>query len=350
MPNKNMNPIVQADCDDIIRAVDLSPLRNKGVLLTGASGLFGRYIAQVIYRANETKRLNCSLEGISLHNPSPALRRLLSDKRFVFRKKDLSRPFHLAGKYDYIFHAAGYAQPAKFVADPSSTVALNVLATEELLKMAHKQGSTLLFFSSSAVYGEIPKQLIPVPESYNGNCSTSGPRAIYHESKRLGETICSSYIENFGVKAKIVRISHTYGPGISIRDTRVLGNFLKKALLDGKITLLDEGRAVKTFGYVADVVKMILYVALRGEKGVYNVGGKDSVSIRQLAEAVGRQCGVPVELPMRRSKLKHIGSDPALDKLDLRKILKEMPGFYFVKLGEGLARTIAWNKQEFHLK
>ena len=203
-----------------------------------------------------------------------------------------------------------------------------------------------MFFSSAETYGDIPVGLVPVPETYNGNISTSGIRSIYGESKRLGETICSMFRRDEGVEAYVVRISHVYGPGISTKDKRVLGEFIKRALEDKKITLMDSGAAVKTWGYIADVVAMLLNIILYGKDLVYNIGGVDSVSIKELAEEVGRQTGAEVVIPKSNVDKQHIATDPQIVKLDLSKYSKEFGRSNFTEFSEGIGRTLAWNKNQ----
>ena len=94
---------------------------------------------------------------------------------------------------------------------------------------------------------------------------------------------------------------------------------------------------------------MLLLVVSKGKDMVYNVSGISTVSIRELAEEVGRYCRVPVILPKKKSKLKHIRSDPSFVKLDLSKFKKEFKDFSFVPLSTGIARTIQWNKEEFQI-
>lgn len=345
-----MNKIIKDDCLDILKEIDLKPFKNSSILLTGSNGLLGQYLVHLIYLANKIHRLNCKLYCLSLHQPNRNIKPLLSDKKIVPIQVDLSKPFLIEYKVDYIFHAACYAQPSKFIRDPLSTIRLNVDATQRLLELAKKNKARFLFFSSAEVYGEIPKELILVPETYYGNCSTTSLRAIYGESKRLGETICSIFRRDYDVKAYIARLSHVYGPGISIKDERVLGDFIRKALVEKKIKMLDQGKAIKTFGYIADIIKMLLLIISQGKEMIYNVGGIDSLSIRELAEEVGKYCQVPVIVPKKKSKLKHIGKDPTFVKLDLSKIRKEFNFSSFTPFPIGIAKTIQWNREEFKLK
>lgn len=343
-----MNEIIKEDCKRILDRVNLAALKNKTILLTGGTGFVGRYLVSLIYLANQTKDLNCRLVATTLHGPSRDLRKL-TGKNIKFRKIDLRKPFKLKGKFHYIFHAAGYGQPAKFISDPLGTIFLNTTATQKLLELARTCRAKFIFFSSADTYGDIPKNMKSVPETFGGNRSTIEERAVYGESKRLGETICSAYHEKYGVDVKIIRASHLYGPGISIYDKRVLGDFLRGALKKKSIKLKDDGKAIKTFGYISDAIAMIMFAAIKGKDMVYNVGGVSSTSIKDLAKSIARETSAKIIVPKVKSGERHIGSDPRIVKLDFSKIKREMGGFSFTPLRTGLKRTLEWNREEFHL-
>ncbi len=341
--NSFIDDIIQDDCLDILERIDLRPFRNKKVLLTGANGLLGSYLTTLIFIANQKKNLNCQLTCVSLHGPNKIVKNLLRDKKIKFSKIDLAKDFDLGqSKFNFIFHAAGYGQPAKFVKDPFSTININVHATSKLLEVTKRSRGRFIFFSSAEIYGNIPKELGAVKEEFEGSISISNPRSVYGESKRMGEVLTLAFRREYGVDAKIVRISHVYGPGGSTNDSRVLFEFIKKGLTKDKIALLDRGEAVKTYGYISDVISMIVYVALNSKDTVYNIGGRDSLSILELARVIGNVCQVPVLVPKRSVRLAYISKDSRYVKLDLTRILKEMKRFKFTSFEKGLARTIDW--------
>jgi len=354
-----MNKIIKEDCEKILKRVNLAPLKNKNILLTGGTGFAGRYFVNLIYLGNLTKNLNCTLVATYLHKVPKDLKKL-SSKNIKFKKLDLSKPFgvnqlRISGnqrsrRLDYIIHAAGYGQPAKFMEHPLKTIFINTRATEILLNLARVNHAKFIFISSADIYGDVPKNFKSVPETFGGNLNTLSPRAVYGESKRLGETISWAYHEKYGIPIKIARCSHMYGPGISVHDKRVLGDFIRGALKENSIRLQDAGRAVKTFGYISDAIAMIMFIAIRGKDMVYNVGGISSISIKDLAKNIAGITRAKVVIPKKKSSLKYIGSDPRTVKLDFSKIKKEMRGFSFTPLKDGLKRTIAWNREVFHIK
>lgn len=335
--------IILKDCESILKMVDLRSLKGKRVLVTGASGFIGQYIVSALYVANEKYKLGCRVECVSRTGSGPVIRPYLASPLVTFRKIDLTKPFKLTEKYDYIFHAAGYGQPAKFVADPASTISINIDATKTLLEVAERSKGTFVLFSSTEVYGHMPKGMKSFSESYTGAPSVEGPRAVYAGAKRLAESLALFYQQR-GVRVRIVRISAVYGPGALPTDARVMSDFIRKALETKVIALLDQGSSVRTYGYLADVTAMILHAAIKGKETIYNVGGKDVMSIRELAERIAKETKAIVQIPHTASKKYFVGNDPNFVKLNLTRIRNDMPRLSFTPFSRGLKNTISWAK------
>lgn len=335
-----MNSIIEEDLLRVLERVELGKLRNKSILVTGSNGLIGTYIIMVLYLANKKHSLNIRVIGVSKNDPNDTLSEIREDKDITLYKKNLVDDSEFDEKFDYIIHAATYAQPVKFLENKLETIKLNTVVTEKLLDMCKKNTSSFLFISSSEIYGQAEK--IPTPETYNGNCSTTYDRAPYTESKRLGETICSVFKE-IGVDVKVARGSSVYGPGISIYDKRVIGNFLNKALIKKSIDLLDSGRQERAWLYVGDCVIMLLNILLHGKSFIYNVGGEELVSIKRLAEIICELTDAKYSLPKEADDVFMTGA-PDRVRLDISKVKNEFQLDDFTDLKEGLRRTIEWNR------
>jgi nucleoside-diphosphate-sugar epimerase len=180
------------------------------------------------------------------------------------------------------------------------TLKANTLGTYNLLELAReKKAGRFLFFSSGEVYGLMDEARMPVPEDYSGPLDSTDVRSCYAESKRLGETMCVSYLHQYGVPARIVRPFHTYGPGLSLSDGRVFADFVADVVAGRDIVLRSSGDARRAFCYLADATEAFFTVLLKGTPGqAYNVGNdRAEISIRDLAELVA---GL---LPDRRVKV-----------------------------------------------
>jgi len=341
-----MDRIIEQDCLEYIEKIDLTPLRDKTVFITGANGLIGTYVIYMLHLANVVKNAGINIAAVSKSPPGSHLQDIFRD-RYSFCAEDLNKPESdcFGVKADYIIHGATYAQPKKFIRNYMETIHLNTTVTERLLKKAKNDGAVMLFLSSSEVYGEPDADHVPTREDFPGLCSPVDIRAIYSESKRMGETLCFAYRNFEGVDSKIARISMTYGPGIGLKDERVLAHFMRQALYDKKIVMQDDGSKIRTFCYIADCVLMLLYIMLYGKDFVYNVGGKDSISIRSLAEEICLLTGSELSGEISCNEaMNDIKVSPKLVKLDITKIMDEFALPPFRPFREGLARTIEWNK------
>jgi nucleoside-diphosphate-sugar epimerase len=180
-----------------------------------------------------------------------------------------------------------------------------------------------------------------------GSTTPDHPRACYIEAKRCGEAVVNVY-RNKSCSATSARLSLAYGPGTRRGDRRVINNFVEKALLQKKITLLDNGEAKRTYCYVSDAVNMMLRILLEGQESVYNVGGVSSVTIADLARLVGKIVGVNVIFPQHGG-----GGDscaPEVVRLDIARYTAEFGEREFVGLETGLRNIIEWQKNLYSVE
>lgn len=326
--------MIEQDAKQIIRKVNLSQLKGKTVMVTGASGLIGTYFLACLKQIKAVK-----VVAIIQSRPKAYWLKLADFKGVRIMRGDLTSLSFCQSlpQADIIIHAAGYGQPGRFLAEPVKTLKLNTLTTFLLFGKLKPKGK-FLFISSSEVYSGLTGS--NYRETQIGRTNTDHPRACYIEAKRAGEAICQAY-QTKGIKVKICRLSLAYGPGTRQNDRRVLNELIAKGL-KGEIKLLDEGRVKRTYGYVADSVEVMWQILLKGRETVYNVGGESRTSIAGLAKKIGKYLQVPVVVP-KKGKGAHGAPDDVC--LDLSKIKKEFHKLEFVSLDEGLKRTINWRKQ-----
>jgi nucleoside-diphosphate-sugar epimerase len=237
---------------------------------------------------------------------------------------------------DIIIHAAGYAQPEKFMADPLNTIKVNTDLTRHLFS-ALNPGGTFLFCSSTEVYSGFPYSAM---EEDIGTTTPQHPRAAYIEGKRCGEAIVEAFRRN-GVKASSARIATVYGPGTQKSDSRALNQFIEQALTQKRITLRDKGDAVRTLCYVSDMAEMLWSIALRGTQSVYNVGGTTVTSIWQLAQKIAEKTGAELVIPDHDTISI---SGPREVHVDLTRIRNEFGKTEYISLDDGLDKTIAYQR------
>jgi UDP-glucuronate decarboxylase len=282
--------IVEEDLDRLIKSnLPWHTLAGQTVLISGANGFLPAYMVETLLYLNE-QHPDYDLKVIGVvRNEAKALKRFAhyQDRRDLqLIVQDICEPLEIAEKIDYMIHAASQASPKYYRIDPVGTLSANVLGTHNLLKLSHeKKVKGFLFFSSGEVYGQLEQSQFPVKEETYGWLDPTDIRSCYAESKRMGETMCVSWAHQYGVPAKIVRISHTYGPGMALDDGRVFADFTADILQGRNISMKSDGSARRPFCYLADAVQGFFTVLLRGEAGqAYNIGNDQcEVSILELA-------------------------------------------------------------------
>ena len=338
-----LGKILKEDAVILNQKVDFRQLLGKHIILTGASGLIGINFLMSLKELTENHagKKPPSVTAIFYNNIPGYLRKTLNFKSLTIKKGDLTDQNFIKSlpKADYIIHAAGYAQPGKFLQDKIKTIMLNTGVTISLLQKLKPNGK-FLFISSSEVCSGLPNP--PYKESQIGTTNTTHPRACYIESKRCGEAICQAYFEK-GIDVKTVRPSLIYGPGTRRGDTRVLHSFIEKGLA-GKIEMLDWGTAGRTYCYVRDALEIMWDVLLFGTEQKYNVGGFSNTTIADLAEKIGKILKVKVIMPKEENKL---AGAPENVSLDMSKAAKEFGKSKkdFVSLNDGLKKTIIWQRE-----
>ena len=133
----------------------------------------------------------------------------ITDPNITFVTHDVRLPFSAELRADFLVHAAGVASPLYYKKYPLETVEGTIFGIKNLLEHAKNTAAqSVLFFSSSEIYGDPDPNFIPTPETYKGNVSCVGPRSCYDESKRLGETYCSLYHSLYNVPViRFVRLT-----------------------------------------------------------------------------------------------------------------------------------------------
>jgi UDP-glucuronate decarboxylase len=328
---------------DEIRQLDpalKSALGTKSVLVTGGAGFIGSWLCDTLVS------FQCSV--MSLDNYSTGLKRnidhLLREKNFTFDEVDISAALKtdLNKRYDVILHFASRASPEEYQLHPIETLLANSQGTQNMLELARRRDATVIFASTSEVYGDAEQ--IPTKESYWGNVSPNGPRSCYDEAKRYGEALCFAYLRQYDLDVRIVRIFNTYGPRIRADGAygRVVSRFITQALKHYEMTVFGDGMQTRSFCYVTDTLKGILKIACTSKsKGeVINIGNPHEISVIELADEVKRLIG-------SRSQIVHKPlpkDDPRRRCPDVSKALQVLGWRPTVDLSDGLTRTIKWFK------
>jgi UDP-glucuronate decarboxylase len=338
------NRIIAGDVAGIARRpLPWEQLKGNHVLVTGASGMLPSYVVHTLLELNDSRHAGITVHAL-VRNQEKARKMLgeVLDRDDVdLIVQDVADPISIDGELDLIVHGASAARPSLHAKDPVGTMRANLLGTMNLLELAVEHGSRFALMSSAEVYGAQPEDGGLIDEQSYGGLDILNPRACYSEGKRAAETLCTVYGAQYGVGTCIGRFGHIYGPGMALDDGRVQADFTSKVLAGEDIVLNSDGRATRTYTYVADAVAGLFYALLTGQEPVYNIADPAGlVSIRELAElfvGVDPDAGLKVQVKVEDTQGRYAAAKAqGLDSSRLQGLGWEPE----VGLARGLARTV----------
>ena len=267
-------------------------LSGARVLLTGAGGFLGGYLVRTLLRLHALGRVDAPVQVVGLVRNGARAKEGLADLTASPHFSPLAWDLNTIGvpdigDIDYVIHAASQASPRFYGSDPVGTLMPNTIGTAALLEALRRAKSPkgFLFVSSSEVYGTVADDATLIETCY-GSVDPATVRACYAESKRMGETMCLAWRQQYGIPTFIVRPFHTYGPGLQANDGRVFADFVFNVLRGENIVVHSDGSARRAFCYVSDAISGFFSVLLNGTPAqAYNVANPaGELSVMELAE------------------------------------------------------------------
>ena len=184
------------------------------ILITGCAGFIGFHLSKYLL----TSKQYYNVYGIdnlnnyySINLKKNRLRLLKNNKKFIFKKIDLSNKLSLIkifkeNNFDLVIHLAAQAGVRYSFTHPEKYLESNIYAFNNILELSRVNAIKNFFFaSSSSIYGDQKK--FPVKEN-----TTPSPVSLYGQTKFLNEQIAKTYSKNFKMKITGLRFFTTYGP------------------------------------------------------------------------------------------------------------------------------------------
>jgi len=280
-------PVSPIDAVSISRRVNLSALNKKRILITGAQGLIGNYLAQALAEAMLAQGLSPLTLFLQSRRTLDHRQSWTSQLKFV---EHLHFPLDFSEVFppvDVIVHAASPASPSKYNS-PESLYIPNISGIVTALSLSQVP-ERQLFISSGEVYGLHTESLRS--SEINPRFQSSGPRADYPNAKLVAEKLLLD-ARFSGSRFNVARLFHTFGPGLSENDGRSFADFLHTAAKHKTLTLYSTGHDVRNFAYIEDSVAGLLQILVSENDGqVFDVAGPSRLTIREFAEVVADLSG-----------------------------------------------------------
>ena len=314
------------------------------VLVTGGAGFIGSHLCERLLK--DGYHVIC-VDNL-LTGAQENLESFKDNPNFEFHNLNVINPLPDILTTDMVFHLASPASPnhhsrLSYHALPMETMMVNTIGTRNMLEFAERNSAKFLYTSTSEVYGD--PLVHPQTENYRGNVSTTGPRSVYDEAKRFGETLVAYFWREKNVDARIVRIFNTYGTRMQKDDMRMIIIFINQALNNEPITIFGDGSQTRSLLYVDDLVeglmRLMFYENTKGQ--IVNIGSTEEHTVLEYATIVKR-------LTNSTSEIVHSESlptdDPKKRRPDITHAKELLQWEQKVSLEEGMQKIIEYFKHQ----
>ncbi len=319
--------------------INFEKLRNKNILITGATGLIGSLMINTLLYLNKTKNINCNIFAFvrNIEKAQKIFHKQINENyKINFIVGDITSKIDIEQNIDYIIHAASETSSKYFSENPVETIDSILIGTKNILNFAKEKSiQKIIYLSTMEVYGR-PETDEKINENYPAHLNTMEVRNSYPISKRMCENLCVSYNKEFNINFNILRLTQTFGPGVQYNDGRVFAEFARSVIENKDIILHTKGETKRNYLYTMDAIQAILLTLTSDiSNEVYNVANENTYcSIYEMAvlmKELNKNINVKIEeediskfgysktlhINLDTSKIKKIGFTPT-------KNLKEM--------------------------
>lgn len=333
-------------------------LKNKHILVTGATGLIGSLLVRSLLCVSRKRQLDVHIFAL-IRNEQKAQAiygDLYHRKELTFIVEDITQIHSETFKnqeLDYIIHAASVTTSKLMVEKPVETIFTSVEGTRKILEIAREKNTRgVIYLSSMEMYGDTSMLIHPsdkIGEEDVGYLNPMKVRSNYPESKRLCENMCFAYFHEYGVPIKIARLAQTFGPGVLPGENRVFAQFARSVIHQKDIVLHTQGKSEGNYCYTRDSIIGLFILLFSGANGeAYNLANESAhMTIADMAKMVAEEVAenqiqvlydIPAEnrygyapdvkLKLNSGKIERLGWQP---QVGLKEAYQRLIAFYKAK-------------------
>ena len=331
------------------------------IMITGVAGFIGSTLAlRLLARGDSVYGVDNMNDYYDVTLKEARLKRFANHKNFTFDKLDIAdragmEKMFKREKFDAVMNLAAQAGVRYSIENPHAYIDANVVGFCNVLEGCRHSGvKHLVFASSSSVYGANTN----MPFSEHNN--VDHPVSLYAATKKANELMAHSYAHLYKLPCTGLRFFTVYGPWG--RPDMALFKFTKGILEGAPIPVFNEGKMVRDFTYIDDIVEGVVRVidntAAPDPKWtgknpdpatsyapfkVYNIGNNNPVQLMRYIEVLEQCLGKKAKLdllPMQD------GDVPATSANT--DSLEQAVGFRpDTTVETGIARFVEWYRQYY---
>lgn len=308
----------------------------KNVLITGGAGFIGYHLAIKLLSLNYKIYL---IDNLSRGKIDYSLKKLLLSKNVKLIKYDLNQKIKLKENFDYIFHLAAVVGVANVNKNPYETIKNNITPLLNFLDFINLKKTKVIFFSTSEVYSPlIKKNKISFPLKVNNDLMIPF-KITSRDTYFLSKLFCEKILQTSNCEYIILRPHNIYGPRMG--HSHVIPELTTRFKKSKKKIDIFSPNHTRAFCYIDDAINQIIELSLNKKikNTIFNIGNhKEEIKIYELAKKI--------QNIMKKKYLIKKGiiteGSPQRRVPDMKHTLSRIKSKNFVKLDDGLLKTISW--------
>ena len=300
------------------------------ILVTGGAGFIGSNIVDALILK---KHKVVIIDDLSTGNLKNLNKKSKFYKFSVTNRKEINKTFKKE-KFDIVIHHAAQLDVRKSVEDPLFDADVNIKGSLNILEACKNTKVKKIIFASSGgtMYGECPgkapQETVP-----------ANPLSPYGVAKNSVENYIKSYGSIYGLKYTVLRYAIVYGPRQDPNgEAGVVAIFIGKMLKNEKVLIFGNGKQMRDYVFVSDVVNANLKALTKGDNEIFNIGTQTVFSVNQLAKEIANITGYKLK-PKYMAKRSGELFKNFLNISKAKKILRWKPQ---VGIQSGLKQTVEY--------